>query len=112
MICAACTESVCREGVIQMQRLVLPRFLNGEYPFRSGSVNNNPYYHIQLIGEPTHAWCGERMNHSRRKVLLYSDLERIADLCPRCRTAIREMAKELQEKSNAVPSDAAENPTV
>jgi hypothetical protein len=96
IFCSACIERASHEAFIQMQRLVLPRFISGEYPLTFGAVNANHYAHIQLIGEPTHAWCGERMS-GKRYQKPFAFLDRTADLCPRCESAIRDMAKELEK---------------
>lgn len=94
-----------------MQRLVLPKFISGQHLLTLGRVSNNRYVHIQLVGEPRHAWCGLQLNQAERWKRHFELLRTTPDICPECHSAIRTMAAEL-EKANAVPVEGTENSTV
>ena len=113
LVCVACIERASQREFFLRQKIFLPRFVAGELPLRTGRTGNDHYYHLQLLGEPTHTWCGEKMADGKRQNVWWKTLERTADLCPRCDSAIREMAAGIEkEKTDAVSAHASESPTV
>lgn len=96
LVCTACVQRASHAAYMEMQRQLLPRVLCGEIPLTIGRVLDSAHSHIKLIGEPTHAWCGQRLSHAKRLQMPYAKLDLTSDLCPHCRSAIRDMAQELK----------------
>lgn len=96
LACANCAAKASQAAVLERQREAMPQILDGTFALTLGRVNNSAHAHIQLIGDPLHAWCGEAMNRAQRWERMFEKLDDTISLCKRCRARLHLMAAETR----------------
>jgi hypothetical protein len=95
LACEHCAERGSREGLLAQQRQFLPALFAGRSDFTLARPGRGKF-HIALIGDPDHAWCGQPIAKLQRRRVTYSQLLPNT-LCPACReqlAALRGVAVE------------------
>lgn len=95
LACPACLERKSRKIVLEHQKQFLSGILTGVYTLTLAKPVGEPGWHIRLVGDARHAWCGQEISPQwkhRRYVRL---TEEPRNLCPRCLDVFEQMVKEL-----------------
>jgi hypothetical protein len=83
LACEHCVERSSREDLLAQQRQFLPALFAGTSDFTLARPGRGKY-HIVLIGDPDHAYCGQSIHNETRTRVAYSQM--LPDtLCPACR---------------------------
>ena len=94
--CPVCLARISRESYLRQQAMFLPFVLNGRLDLKLSKRKRSDLYHIELIEEPTHAYCGEKLEYSPlRERQKYSE-ELRAKLCPKCVAQFDECVAKLR----------------
>lgn len=98
LACPTCLERESRKILVEHQRQFLPGILQGVYVLTLAKPVGEPGWHIRLVGDARHAWCGQEISPQwkhRRYVRL---TEEPGNLCPRCLEVFEGMVKELRSE--------------
>lgn len=60
--CPVCLARISRESYLRQQEMFLPFVMAGRLDLKLAKRRRSDLYHIQLIEEPTHAYCGEKLD--------------------------------------------------
>lgn len=93
--CPTCLGRKSRRIYLEHQKLFLPGILQGINTLTLAKPANQTTWHIRLVGDAHHAWCGEAISPQwshRRYVRL---TEKRSDLCARCLELFDQMVKEI-----------------
>jgi hypothetical protein len=94
--CPDCLSRKARKLYLKHQKGFLPGILEGIYKLTLAKPAADRTWHIRLVGDAGHAWCGEEISPQwkhRRYVRLTEDR---ANLCPRCTEVFERMVREIR----------------
>ena len=96
VVCTVCAEEKSRAAYLARQKEFLPRIVAGEVELTLTYPANARLFHIRLIGEPRHAFCGMKTPGQwfKKYARLTEDLR--AELCPRCLEVLDRLRKEIE----------------
>jgi len=95
LACPVCLQQKSRAFYLQLQKEYLPPVLAGETDMTLTYPAGARRYHIRLMGEPTHAFCGEAVSRNWFKRYLRLDDQLRAQLCPRCLEVLDQLRQEM-----------------
>lgn len=94
LICQACLEKKSRQVYLELQKPFLSEVLAGRSELTMTAPAASTRWHIRLAGEPTHAFCGEKV--SPRWFKKYQKLDGPLLVCERCDEVMTELFKEME----------------
>lgn len=112
LACPCCIEQRSHAAYVEYQRLFLPAILNGQSDLRfARTVQGLP--HLELFGDPHHAYCGLPLKQPRRSRRPYKQFDS-GQICAACCTVLQQLLepahnsqpKSLQERLGYLASDA------
>ena len=95
LACPTCWDRRSRKILLADQKRFLPGILQGVYTLTLAKSVHERGWHIRLVGDAYHAWCGTEISPQwkhRRYVRL---TEEPSNLCPQCLEVFERMAKEI-----------------
>ena len=95
LACPTCLERKSRKILLEHQRQFLPGILTGVYALTLAKAAKQPTWHMRLVGDAGHAWCGEEMSPQWRHRRYVRLTEERSNLCARCLEVFEQMVKEI-----------------
>jgi len=96
LICPVCMERKSQAVYLESQKAYLPEVFKGRGELTLTYPAGAKRFHIRLAGEPTHAFCGEKVPRQWFKKYQRLDDGLREQLCPGCRGVLEELRKELE----------------
>jgi hypothetical protein len=104
VICPYCASQRSRNSYLEFQKQYVPGVLEGRFKLTLVHRSGAPTWHLRLVGDREHAWCGEavgsrweerRENYSG-ELLSAQDLFGRPTVCARCAEEFERMKKDLE----------------
>lgn len=95
LACPDCLERESRKILLERQKSYLPGILRGIYALTLAKPAEQPAWHMRLVGDDGHAWCGEEISPQWKHKRYVRLTEELRNLCPRCLDVFEQMVKEL-----------------
>ena len=107
LACPACTALQSRQAIFEHQAAHLDNLRRGRLEFYAKRMSGKHPWHLMLVGDPGHAWCGAEflnVGKGNRRHIRYAQLPELLEgkaLCLACREALAQMeeAHAIREKS-------------
>lgn len=96
LTCPDCLERESRQILLEHQKQFLPGILRGIYALTLAKSAQQPTWHMRLVGDAGHAWCGEEISPQWKHKRYVRLTEEPSNLCPRCLEVFEGMVKEIR----------------
>lgn len=94
LACPTCLGRQAQAIYLEHQKRFLPGVLKGVYSIALAKAAHEAKWHMRLIGDAYHAWCGETISpqwrHRHFKLGEPYDI-----LCPRCAEVFEQMVRDI-----------------
>lgn len=84
LACDVCLAARSREAYLRQQTMFLPDVMSGRQSLRLARRGRSGDYHIELINEPTHAYCSIRLDPPLMRDEWNTTKTSRGDVCGQC----------------------------
>lgn len=95
LLCPDCVERQSRQAYLEHQKQYLPGVLEGVYALTLTKHANGLHWHVVLVGDAHHAWCGSDVSTRWARRYVKFPEQRLADVCRECHATFDRLVKEL-----------------
>jgi len=95
LACPDCAERQSRLASLEEQKRYLAEVLRGDRLLTLTKTANQTRWHVLLLGEPGHVWCGQRVTGQWMQRRVVYPEQQLANVCRQCREVFDRLVKEV-----------------